>query len=274
MIVEAVDSHRQELKVISRGLDLCEGTLCSDVAEMRTWVTSALEEQQKMPLRVMGEVVKLGKAIEGSRRARGAEGKVVKEGGEISGGYGVQEADASAMRESDEGKAQGTPTSPAEAPCVRAEVRDGGCGSAAGAVGGIPDQPRPSTVAGVHVRRSTWVHPMMAAVNEKIKKAAAFERAIGKAAMSSDGASTVSTVLWESRADVYDRAGSDDDGKVKAAGGAAAAVGSMQVEEEAIEATDLREATGCGALPTDGSVWQQLEWELECARPELAKQVL
>ena len=44
VIAEAVDSHRQELKVISRGLDLCESTLCSDVADVRTWVTSALEE--------------------------------------------------------------------------------------------------------------------------------------------------------------------------------------------------------------------------------------
>ena len=76
-------SHRRELKVISRGLDLCESTLCSDVANVRTWVTSALEEQQRMVLRVMSEMVKLGKAIEGSRRARGAEGKVVEEGGEI-----------------------------------------------------------------------------------------------------------------------------------------------------------------------------------------------
>ena len=33
-------------------------------------------------------------------------------------------------------------------------------------------------------------------------------------------------------------------------------------------------ATGCGALPTDGGVWQQLEQELECARSEWAKQVL
>ena len=29
VIAEAVGSHRRELKVISRGLDLCEGTLCS-----------------------------------------------------------------------------------------------------------------------------------------------------------------------------------------------------------------------------------------------------
>ena len=87
VIAEAVDDHHRELKVISRGLDLCESTLCSDVANVRTWVTSALEEQQKMMmLRVMGEVVKLGKAIEGSRRARGAEGKVVEERSEISTG--------------------------------------------------------------------------------------------------------------------------------------------------------------------------------------------
>ena len=93
-------------------------------------------------------------------------------------------------------------------------------------------------VAGIHVRKSMWVHPMMAAVNKKIKKAAAFETAISKAAMSSDGASTVSTVLWESRADVDDRAGSDDDGEVEAAGGAAATVSSMQVVEEAIDRGD------------------------------------
>ena len=72
-----------------------------------------------MMLRVMGEVVKLGKVIEGSRRARGAEGKIVAEGGELSGGYGVQEADAPAMKESDMGKAQGMPTSSAGAPCVQ-----------------------------------------------------------------------------------------------------------------------------------------------------------
>ena len=48
VIAEAVDDHRRELKVISRGLDLCESTLCSDVADVRAWVTSALEEQQMM----------------------------------------------------------------------------------------------------------------------------------------------------------------------------------------------------------------------------------
>ena len=83
------------------------------------------------------------------------------------------------------------------------------------------------------------MHPMMAAINERIKKAAAFEKAAGKASMSASGASTVSTVQWESWADVDDWAGSDDDGRVEAAGGVAGMVGSMQVEEEAIEAADL-----------------------------------
>ena len=67
---------------------------------------------------------------------------------------------------------------------------------------------------------------------------AAVEKATGGASVHTGGASTVSTVLWESRADVDDRAGSDGDGKVDAAGGAAATIGSMQVEEEEIEATD------------------------------------
>ena len=70
---EAVEGYRQELDVILRGLDLCQSTLCSDVASMRTWVASALEEQQGMVLYVMSEMVKLGKAIEGLGRARCAE---------------------------------------------------------------------------------------------------------------------------------------------------------------------------------------------------------
>ena len=73
--------------------------------------------------------------------ARGTEGKVVEEGDEFSGGYGVQEADAPAVEESDEGETLGKPASPAEDPSMQAGVCDGGCGSAAGAVGGTPDQP-------------------------------------------------------------------------------------------------------------------------------------
>ena len=163
---------------------------------------------------MLPQFLRLGKVIEESGRVRGAGGKVVEEDSESSGRHGVQKADASAVKKSDKGKAQGKPASLVEAPSMQMGVCDGGFDGAVGAVGGIPDQPRPSTVAGIHVRKSTWVHPMMAAVNEKIKKAAAFERATGKATVSSDGASTVSTVLWESRADVDDRAGSDDDGKV------------------------------------------------------------
>ena len=59
-----------------------------------------------------------------------------------------------------------------------------------------------------------------------------------------------------------------------AAGGAAAMVDSMQVVEEAIGEPDLQATTGCGALPTDGGVWRQLEQELECARSGRAEQVL
>jgi hypothetical protein len=254
VIAEAVGSHRRELKVISRGLDLCESTLCSDVANVKTWVTSALEEQQKMMLRVMGEVVKLGKAIEGSRRARRAKGKDVEESGELSGGYDVQGTDASAVKEGDKGKALGEPASPAEDPSMQAGVCDGGCGSAAGAVGGTPDQPRLSTAPDVHVRGGRGVPGTLAAIAERVAGAAAV-KAVGGASVHTDGVSTVSTVLRESGANVEDRAGSGGDGKVEAAGGAAATIGSMQAVEKAIEETDHREATGCGALPTDGGVW-------------------
>ena len=174
VIAEAVDGHRRELKVISRGLDLCEGTLCFDVAKVRTWVTSALEEQQRVMLRVMGEVVKLGKAIEGSRRARSAEGKVFEEGGKFSGGYGVQEMDAPAVEESAKGKtlALGEPVLPAEDPSVQARVCAGSRDSAAGAVGGTPDQPRLSTASDVHVRGGQWAPPTLAAISGRAEKAA------------------------------------------------------------------------------------------------------
>ena len=94
-----------------------------------------------MVMCVMGEVVKLRKAIKGLRCVHGAEGKVIKEGGELSGRHSVQEADASVMRGSSKGKAQGKPVLFAEAPCMQAEVCDSGCGSAAGAVSGTPNQP-------------------------------------------------------------------------------------------------------------------------------------
>ena len=223
VIAEAADSHRRELKVISRGLDLCEGTLCCDVASMRTWVTSALEEQQRMMLRVMSEMVRLRNVIEGSRRARGAEGKVVEEGGELSGGYGVQGMDASAVKEGDKGTALGEPASPAEAPSMQAEVCEGSGGSAAGAVGGTPDQPRLSAAPVVHVRGGRWAPPTLAAISERVETAAVV-KAAGSASVHTDSVSTVSTVLWESRADVGDWAGSDGDEKVEAAGGAASTI--------------------------------------------------
>ena len=104
-----------------------------------------MEEQRRMMLLMMSEMVRLRKVIEGSGRVHGTEGKVVEEGGKFSGGHGVQKADASAMEESDKGKAPGKPASPAEATSVQAGVCEGSCGSAVGAVGGIPDQPRLST---------------------------------------------------------------------------------------------------------------------------------
>ena len=185
-------------------------------------------------LRVMSEMVKLRKVIEGSWRVRGAVGKVVEEDSELSGGYGVQETDASAVKENDTGKALGTSASPAEAPSVQAGVCEGSGGSAAGAVSGTPDQHRLLTALDVHVRGGQGVPPTLAAISGRIEEAAVV-KAVGSASGHADSASTVSTVLWESRVDVDDRAGFDDGGKVEAAGGATATVSSMQVVEEEIK---------------------------------------
>ena len=101
--------------------------------------------------------------------------------------------------------------------------------------------------------------PTLAAISERVETAADVKKAVGGALVHTDDAGTVSTVLWGSQADVDDRAGSDGDGKVDAAGGAVATVSGMQVVEEAIEETYLRETTGCGALLMDGWGWLHLK---------------
>ena len=79
-----------------------------------------------------------------------------------------------------------------------------------------------------------------------------------------DGGTTDAAVLLESWPDVDDRAESDDDVQVGAAGVVGSAVGRMQVLEEVIDkAADLRRATVAGVLPTDGRVQRRLEKELE-----------
>ena len=68
---------------------------------------------------------------------------------------------------------------------------------------------------------------------------AADVKAASGASVHTDKVGTVSTVLWESGADVEDRAGSGGDGSMAAASGAAATAGSMQVVEEVIKELDL-----------------------------------
>ena len=63
--------------------------------------------QQLMMLHVMNEMMMLGKAIEGSRRARCVEEKVVEGVGEISGGNDTLKADASAMERDSTGSVLG-----------------------------------------------------------------------------------------------------------------------------------------------------------------------
>ena len=60
-----------------RGLDRCEGTLCSDVLEVKSWVKSEMAAQQAMMMCMMQEMVMLRKAIDRSRCAHRVEEKVV-----------------------------------------------------------------------------------------------------------------------------------------------------------------------------------------------------
>ena len=62
---KAMDAHCLELSAVSRAVDPCERTLCSDISQVRTWVTSEMAAQQTMVLRMMQEMVMLGKAIGG-----------------------------------------------------------------------------------------------------------------------------------------------------------------------------------------------------------------
>ena len=65
-----MDASRRELSAVSRGLDLCESTLCSDVSEMQRWVNKEPEADCWMVMRVMESVVTLKKAMSRSRGVR------------------------------------------------------------------------------------------------------------------------------------------------------------------------------------------------------------
>ena len=79
---------------------------------------------------------------------------------------------------------------------------------------------------------------MLAAIAGRLAEAADV-KAVSGASVHTSEVGMVSTVLWESRADVDDQAGSGGDGLMAAARGAAATAGSMQVVEEVIEELDL-----------------------------------
>ena len=148
----------------------------------------------------MDKMVTVATIVEESRCAHQVEGKAVKEGGAVSGGHGVQEADASEVEGDGMGNALGTPASPAEAPNVQAEACEGSCDSAAGAVGGTPDQPRLSAAAGVHIQEGCSAAPVVAAVKRGRRKKTAAEKAVGggDGSVTTDDGSTESTVLLES----------------------------------------------------------------------------
>ena len=85
MLAEAVEVNRRELSVVSRGLDLCESTICSDVTSVRTWVMDALRMQEDMVLRVTDKMAMVVTSIAESQRAHRVEGKAAEEVGAVSG---------------------------------------------------------------------------------------------------------------------------------------------------------------------------------------------
>ena len=274
VIAEVVEANRQEIRAVSRGLDLCEAMVCNDIASVRMWVMGALEMQQDITLCMMNEMVKVATIIKGSGRMQRVEEKVAEEIGAVSGGHSVQEADASEVEGDGMGNASGKPASPAGAPSMQAGACGGSCGSAAGAVGGTSDQSRLSAAPDVHVREGCSAAPVVAAAKKMRRRAAAAAKTLdgGDRSVTTDGGITDSAVLLESWADVDARDESGDDMRVGAAGGAESVVGRMQVVEEAIDsAADLRGGTAAGVLPTDGRVQRQLEKELEYARLEYAR---
>ena len=201
-----------QASLLSRGLDLCEATICSEIASVRTWVRSALGVQQDITLRVMNKMVTVAKVaaiVEKSGRVHQVEKKAAEEGGVSSGGHSVQEADASVVEGDSMGSVLGKPVSPGAAPSVQAEACDGSCDSAAGVVSGTPDQPRLSAAAGFHAQEGCSAAPVVAAVKRSRRREAAAEKAAGggDGPRLTDEDSTESTVLLESWSDVDDQTG-------------------------------------------------------------------
>jgi hypothetical protein len=167
VLAEAMEENRRGLSVVSRGLDLCESTICNDIVSVRTWVVDAMRVQDSMIERMADNLIAAVASILESQRAHRVEEKAAEGVGVGSGGHDVQVMAASAVGGNGTGNALGKPTSSAGALSVQARACDGSCGSAAGAVGRKPDLPRLPVAAHVHIRGGCSAAPMAAAVKKK-----------------------------------------------------------------------------------------------------------
>ena len=120
MITETVEANRRELSVVSRGLGLCESTICNDVASVRAWVKGTVRMHEDAILRATDKIAMVVTDIVESQRAQRVEEKAAEEVGAVSGGHGVQGTEASAVEGDRTGNALGKPVSPAEVPSVQA----------------------------------------------------------------------------------------------------------------------------------------------------------
>ena len=97
VLAEAMEENRRGLSVVSRGLDLCESTICNDIASVRTWVVDAMKVQDNMIERVADKLIAAVASILESQRAHRVEEKAVEGVGVGSGGHDVQVMAASAV---------------------------------------------------------------------------------------------------------------------------------------------------------------------------------
>ena len=142
----------------------------------------------------------------GEQHVQRVVGKVVEGVDAVSGGRDAEVGAASRVMEDVADDAQGEPVSPAEALGVQVGICDGGGDGAVDAVGGIPDQHRPSVAAGDPVREGCSAAPVVTVA----KRGRCGRAAMRKAADRDDGlfaddGSTDSAVLLESRSDVEGR---------------------------------------------------------------------
>ena len=97
VLAKAVEENRHGLSVVSRGLDLCESTVCNNIALVCTWVMDAVRVQDSMIEHMADKLVEVVASILESQHAHQVEEKAVEGVSVRSGGHNVQVMAASVV---------------------------------------------------------------------------------------------------------------------------------------------------------------------------------